>query len=125
MTRPKDQAAAEKEARLQEAIAAVKAKQHTCYSAAKAFNVPPRTLYDRVNRGKKPCNQAHEHDQNLTHAEEKELVRWITLLTISGYPPQYETLRRLAKIIRERHVKESDGEIQVMVYDQIGEQWVQ
>ena len=125
MTRPKDQAAAEKEARLQEAIAAVKAKEHTCYSAAKAFNVPPRTLYDRVNGGKKPRNQAHERDQNLTHAEEKELVRWITLLTISGYPPRYETLRRLAEIIRERRVKKSEGEIQVMVYDQIGEQWVQ
>lgn len=129
MMRPKDQAAAEKEARLQEAIAAVKNKQnrqHTCYSAAKAFNVPPRTFYDRVNGGKKPRNQAHERDQNLTHAEEKELVRWITLLTISGYPPRYETLRRLAEIIRERRVKTGGGDqIQMTVYDQIGEQWVQ
>jgi helix-turn-helix, Psq domain len=74
MTRPKDQAAAEKEARLQEAIAAVKNKQYTCYAAAKAFNVPPRTLYDRVNGNKKPHNQAHEHDQILTHTAEKELV---------------------------------------------------
>ena len=57
MTRPKDQAAAEKEARLQEAIAAVKNKKYTCYSAAKAFNVAPRTLYDRVN-GKQETTQS-------------------------------------------------------------------
>ena len=71
MTCPKDQTATEKEVQLQEAIATVKNEQHMCYSAAKAFNVPPRTLYDRVNGGKKPHNQAHEHDQNLTHMEEK------------------------------------------------------
>jgi len=123
MTRPKNQAAAEQEARLQEAIAAVKNNQYTCYAAAKVFNVPPRTLYDRVNGGKKPRNQAHECDQNLTHDEEKELVRWITRLTISGYSPRYETLRRLAEIVRERRVK-PDGEVQVKVYDKIGKEWV-
>jgi helix-turn-helix, Psq domain/Tc5 transposase DNA-binding domain len=110
MTRRKDPAATEKETRLQEAIAAVKRKEHTCYSAAKAFDVPSRTLYDRVDGGKKPRNQAHERDQVLTHAEEKELVRWITLLTISGYPPRYEILRRLAEILRERRVKNRDGD---------------
>ena len=72
----------------------------------------------------KPRNQAHEHDQNLTHAEEKELVRWITLLTISGYPPRYETLRQLVEIIRERRVKTSDGEVPLKVYDKIGKEWV-
>ena len=125
MTRPKDQAAAEKEAWLQEAITAVKSKQHTCCSAAKGFNIPPRTLYDRVNGGKKPRNQAHERDQNLIHAEEKELVRWITLLTISGYPPRYKLLRQLAEIIRERRVKKLDSnQVQVTVYDKIRDQWV-
>ena len=74
MTRPKNPATTENESRLQEAITVVKRKQHTCYSAAKVFGVPPRTLYDRVNDGKKSYNQAHEHDQNLTHVEEKELV---------------------------------------------------
>jgi hypothetical protein len=61
------------------------------------------------------------------HAEEKELVRWITLLTISGYPRRYETLRRLAEILRERRIKKTDGgdsEIPVIVYDQIGEDLV-
>ena len=73
----------------------------------------------------KPCNQAHESDQNLTHAEETELVRWITRLTITGYSPRYETLRRLAETIRERRIKTTDnGGVQVNVYDPIGKDWV-
>ena len=123
MTRPRDIKAAEREAQLQEAIAAVQNKEHTCHSAAIAFNVPRRTLYHRVKGNKKPRNQAHEQAQNLTHAEEKELVRWIGLLTRSGYLPRYSTLQRLAEIIRERRVKET-GEVQTRVYDKIGEQWV-
>ena len=124
MTRPKDPHAAEKEAQLQKAITAVQNGEHTCHSAAIAFNVTRRTLYARINQNAKPRNQAHESEQNLTHVEEKELVRWITLLTISGYPPRYETLRRLAEIIRERRVKISDGEVPVKVYDKIGREWV-
>jgi helix-turn-helix, Psq domain/Tc5 transposase DNA-binding domain len=127
MTRPKNPKAAAKEARLQEAITSVLNGEHTCHSAAIAFNVPRRTLYDRVNGNKKRHNQAHEHDQNLAHAEEKELVRWITVLTISGYPPHYETLRRLAEIIRERRVKKADSndaEVPVIIYDKIGKDWV-
>ena len=75
MTRPKNQAAAEKETRLQEIIIIIKNKQHTCYSIAKTFNIPPRILYDHINRNKKSCNQVHEREQNLIHAEEKELIR--------------------------------------------------
>ena len=67
MTRHKNQAATEKEAPLQEAIAAVKDNQYTCHTAAKVFGVPRRTLYDRVNGEKKPRNLSHESDQNLTY----------------------------------------------------------
>src|SRR5271170_8313163 len=128
MTRPKNSNATEKEAQLQEAITAVLNDEHTCHSAAIIFNVPRRTLYDRVKGNKKPRNQAHELDQNLTHTEEKELVRWITLLTISGYPPRYETIRGLAEIIRERCVKKTshsaDSEVSMIVYDDIGKDWI-
>jgi hypothetical protein len=123
MTRPRDIKAAEREAQLQEAIAAVRNKEHTCHSAAIAFNVRRRTLYHRVKGNKKPRDHAHEQAPNLTHVDEKELVRWIGLLTRSGYPPRYSTLQRLAEIIRERRVKET-GEVQTRVYDKIGEQWV-
>jgi helix-turn-helix, Psq domain len=79
MTRPKDPEAAEKEAQLQKAITAVLNGEHTCHSAAIAFNVPRRTLYYSVQGTRKACNQGHEHDQILTCVEEKELVWWITL----------------------------------------------
>src|SRR5271169_6401794 len=101
MTCPKNQEAIEKEARLQEAMAAVLAKKHTAASAALAFNVPCSTLYDRLD-GKPPRNKAHETEQLLSHAEEKELVRWITRLTIAGYPSRYDTLREMAEEIRKR-----------------------
>ena len=93
MTRPKSPNAIEKEARLQEAITTVLNKEYTCHTASIAFNVPRRIIYDHVKGNKKVRNQAHEREQNLTHAEEKELVRWITRLTMSGYPPRYATLR--------------------------------
>ena len=125
MTRPKKQEQAEKEAKLQEAVASVLNKQHTCHSAALAFNVPRQTLYDRV-KGKMPRNKAHEADQILSHAEEKELVQWITRLTISGYPPRYQTLREMAEEIRKRRVKNiNENGMQLVVYDEIGTQWVQ
>ena len=125
MTRPKDPEAAAKEARLQEAIASVHNGEHTCHSAAIAFGVRRRTLYGCVNENRQPPNLAHENDQILTHTEEKELVRWITLLTLSGYPPRYAILRQLAEIIRQRRVKDfGNGDIQITVYDEIGEQWV-
>ena len=123
MTRAKNPDTADKEARLQEAITTVQNKEHTCHSTTITFNVPRRTLYDRVNENRKACNQAHESDQVLTHVEEKELVRWITLLTITEYPPRYEVLRRLTEILRERRLKEND--VPLMIYDEIGQQWIQ
>ena len=74
MTRPKDQLAAEKEARLQDAITVVLNGEKTQYRAIFDFNVPKRTLYDRLD-GKLPRAKAHERDQLLINAEEKELVR--------------------------------------------------
>jgi hypothetical protein len=120
----KNPEATDNEARLQEVIATVLNKEYTCYSAAIAFNVPRQALYYHVKGTRKACNQAHKHNQILTHVEEKELVQWITLLTISKYPPRYATLRQLAEIIRERRIKKTGDEIQIIVYDNIGEQWV-
>jgi hypothetical protein len=83
MTRPTNPALVEKEARLQEAVAAILSGKHTGHSAAIAFDVPRQTLYDRLE-GKPPRNQAHEADQLFSHAEETEFVRWITCFTIAA-----------------------------------------
>ena len=100
MTRPTNQESIEKEARLQEAIVAVLSDEHSVPSAARAFNVPCQTLYDRVN-GKPSRNKVYEAEQLLSRAEEKELVWWITRPIITGYPPRYETLREMGTEIRK------------------------
>ena len=73
MTRLTNPERVEKEARLQEAIAAVERGEKTPYRAVIDFNVQKQTLYNRLN-GKLPRNKAHEQEQILTNAEEKELV---------------------------------------------------
>ena len=85
MTGRKNPKTAEKEARLQEALTSVLNKEHTCHSAAIAFNVPHNTLYERI-KGRLSRNKAQEVNQVLTHVEEKELTRWITRLIITEYP---------------------------------------
>jgi len=110
---------------MQEAITAIKSKKYTIYIAALVFNVPKHTLHDRIKKNMQPRNLAHECDQNLTHAEETELVRWITRLTISGYPPRYKALREMAEEIRKRRVKNiNDDGMQLVEYDLIGKDWV-
>jgi hypothetical protein len=49
MTRPKNPNAAEKEARIQEAITAVLNDEYTCHSAAIAFNAPSE-LYTTASK---------------------------------------------------------------------------
>ena len=73
MTRLTNPESIEKEARLQEAITVVLKEEKTPYKAILEFNVPKQILYDRLD-GKLPRVKAHERDQILTNAEEKELV---------------------------------------------------
>ena len=75
----------EKEEKLQQAIAAFLNKDKTASQAIRDFNIPRKTFYRRIT-GIPPHNKAHEKLQFLSHAEEKELVRWITCLTEGGYP---------------------------------------
>ena len=114
----------EKEVRLQEAVAAVLSGKHTGHSVAIAFNILHQTLYNQL-KGKPSCNQAHEADQLFSHAKEKELVRWITCLTIAGHPPRHKTLYKLAQKIRKRHTSRiNEDRMQLVEYDNIGKHWV-
>ena len=124
MTRRKNPKAAENEARLQEALAAVRSGQCNAPTASTVFNVPRRTLYDRLE-GKLPCRLAQENQQVLTHAEEKELVRMITYLTITGYPPRHATLREMAEEVRKRRVQNiNDPSVNYVEYPPIGKDWI-
>jgi len=124
MTRPKNLQRMEKEARVQEALETVVSSQHTCSSASVAFNVPHQTLYDRMN-GKPPRHLAQEKQQVLSNAEEKELVQWITRLTITAYPPRHKTLLEMAEEIRKRRVREINNQIGINIeYHPIEKDWV-
>jgi hypothetical protein len=66
-----------------------------------------------------------EKQQVLSHAEEKELVQWITHLTITGYSPQYKTLLEIAKEIRKRRIREINDQASINIkYSPIEKDWV-
>ena len=129
MTCLKDPESAEKEMRLQQAVAAYKKKQKMSQKVslqhiAKDFDVPRQTLKDRLD-GKPPRNKAHEDSMHLTNIEETELVHWITTLTQHGYAPRYCTVQELAEIIRNRCVIGiNDDDIQLVAYEEFGRDWV-
>ena len=98
MTRPKVHGTAEKEARLQEAIAAYqkrgKKSKGSLNRIAQDFNVPRQTLKDRLDGRTRARNKAQEEPMHLTNDEEKELANRITTLTQRGYAPRYKTTRQ-------------------------------
>ena len=125
MTRHTNPDSVEKEARLQQAIAAYRNKEKTASGAIRDFNVPHRTFYKRLG-GIPPRNLAHEKEQLLTHIQERELVRWITRLTITGYPPRYATLIEMADIIRRKRDPETLAPTTNLTnFPTIGTQWIQ
>lgn len=111
--------------RVDDALRAYKSGDYKSYrTAARAFDVSRTTLTERAN-GRNPRNLSHEDQQILSAEEEKELVRWITRLTICGYPPKPYTTREMAEAIQTRRTLEINNLSATYVkYDQIGEQWV-
>ena len=74
MTHPKNSESVATEARIQEAIRALKKDSKlSIRKAAKDFNIPRQSLKNRLD-GKKPRNKAQEDRMNLTLHEESELV---------------------------------------------------
>ena len=125
MTRPRNTKSAEKEARVQAALKAVRNKEKTASEAIRAFNVPRQSFYDRYN-GKLPRHLAHEKDQLLSHIQERELVRWITELTRTGYSPRHATVLEMAHIIRKKCPAVTlELTINTMAMKTIGDQWIQ
>ena len=100
MTHPTQPESKETEARIQEAIQAMKIDSKlTLRKATRDFSVPHSMLKDQFY-GKKPRNQAYKDCMNLIYNKELELVHWITSCIIHGYAPRYRTICELAEIIR-------------------------
>ena len=120
---PEENAA--KEASIQLALDGLKTGEHTsAYSAAKAHGISKSTLLRRL-KGEKPSTRAHEDQQQLSDAEEHVLLKWITKLTATGYPPMHNTIREMAEEIRKDRVESlNDNNIQLVEYPPLGCYWV-
>src|ERR1700737_969125 len=118
----------EKEERMLNAIAAVKAKQFpTAEAAAEHFNVPPSTLRHRI-RGRVSRRESLVGLQRLTSSQEEELVRWITQLTMTGYSVQYNLVREMGEAIRLRSSASTNASTVFNPTDRktgpLGKEWV-
>lgn len=93
------------EEKIQKAIVALQLKEFkSIRKAAKHFELPKSTLIDRM-AGKKSRSETHEMAQILSNAEENTLKRWITRLTITGFPATPMLIKEMANEIRMRRVQ--------------------
>ena len=88
------------ETRIQNALLAHKSgKYRSVRAAAIAFSIPPSTLSYRI-AGRASRSQAHESAQILSCAEEKTLVRWLSRLTMAGFPASPALVIEMAEEVR-------------------------
>lgn len=76
-------------------------------ATAAAYAVPESTLRNRL-AGHTSCSGAHEHRQNLSSAEEKTLVKWLSNLTRAGFPASPALLVEMAEEVRRSRFKLSE-----------------
>jgi hypothetical protein len=93
MVRRLDPAAAERESKLELALAGLADGTYTSIDhAVSVLRVPKTTLFRRVHGGK-TRNEAAEWRQLVTKHKEKALAQWISTSTVSGHPILYAKAR--------------------------------
>jgi hypothetical protein len=112
----------EKEKRMQNAIRAFKRnKNSTIVTLAEQFNVPRTTLNNRI-KGRKSRRESHEKLQALTPPEERELARWISKLSITGFAPNHRLVKEMAQCIRNRRTRHDKDNPDKTI--SLGKNWV-
>jgi hypothetical protein len=97
------------EAQLQAALSDIHENpDQSIRATAVAHAVPESTLRNRL-AGHTSCSGAHEHRQNLSSAEEKTLVKWLSNLTRAGFPASPALLIEMAEEVRRSRFKLSEG----------------
>ena len=121
MTRHKSEKAAETDAKVEAAIDGLcNGVYSTPYAAAKALQLSRNTLNRRLAGGNSRA-QGKENQQNLTHAEEQALARWITRLTATGHPARHTFIKEIAEEIqKQRHTNSATS----VSYPDFGDAWV-
>src|SRR5437773_8832670 len=114
----KSEAASKREELVQEALLSIANKKwNSIYAAANALKIPQSTLYDRSQEGAKSRSEAQIDQQSLTAAEERELVKWIRRLTISGTPAQHSIVKEMAETIKNKRIANvNDSSIELVTY---------
>ena len=127
MAKKRSETAVKKEEVMQQALAGLATgKWKTPYAAAHALNIPSRNLYNRVKEDGKSRSEARVAQQSLTVAEERELVKWIRGLTMSGTPAQHSIIKEMAETIRNKRVAYvNDSTIEHVSYPPLGDRWTQ
>ena len=116
---------AEKESRIQQAVAALRRTRNLSIKrAAELFDVPRTTLSKRF-RGRLSRRESHSYLRSLTLAEEDELVRWISKLTCTGFAPKHALIKEMAESIRNKRLQGiNDSSLHLMNYRPLGRDWV-
>ena len=117
----RSQKTAEREIRIQKAIAALQNQEFsTPNAAATHFQVNPKTLRKRL-AGLNSRAQARESQQILTIAEEKTLVRWIKCYSIGGNAISSSLMLELAQTIIKSRVWHASSSY---IAPPIGHEWI-
>jgi hypothetical protein len=87
------------------------------------FGVKAKTVQAHM-KGRQTRSDSHEDQKALTNIEESELVRWITQLTVAGFPPRHGTFKAMAEALRQRHIaKINEAGIELINYEPLGTGW--
>ncbi len=126
MRKVRSQKAADTEANILKALAALSLKEFpNTNQAAKHFNISPTTLRWWLTGGKS-ITESHESTQLLSIPEEKALAQCITRLTASRFPVTHDLLQEMAEEIRQRRLHGiNESSIEYVIYEPIGQQWTQ
>jgi len=89
----------ENEAKMLQAIAAYRKKECKHISAAAAAFGVSRTTRNYIVNGRVSRRVSLQQFQALAPAEECELERWISRLTITGFAPRHALVRQMAESI--------------------------
>jgi Tc5 transposase DNA-binding domain len=124
MTRKSRPDLASKEAQMQSALKSWKAnKKQSIARLAKTCDVCHTTLNNRI-KGRKSRREGRQRLQALSPAEENELIKWISKLTVTGFSPQ-KLIRQMAETIHNRRTKGiNDESIRLIQYPSLGKHWV-
>jgi transcriptional regulator with XRE-family HTH domain len=115
----------ENEARMLQAITAYRKKEYqSIAAAAAAFGVSRTTLNNRLN-GRASRRVSLQHLQALAPSEERELEKWISMLTITGFAPRHALVRQMAESIRQRRLRAINDDIMIHVeYPPLDVHWI-